>query len=125
VWLAPVHVLGRSRADAEHRARSLMDGMGVGDRADAYPHELSGGEAQRVAIARSLAMDPSLLLLDEPTASLDADRRTDLARTLRQLSAQGRALLVATHDQGFVDDLGARVIALGEPRESGSEVMSR
>ena len=66
------------------------------------PHELSGGEAQRVAIARALAVEPPVLLMDEPTASLDADRRADLAQVLRGLAAGGRTVIVATHDEDFV-----------------------
>lgn len=109
VWLAPVHVLRQEPADAERRARELLDTVGVGHRADAYPHELSGGEAQRVAIARAIAVDPALLLMDEPTASLDAARREDLARTLRRLTAAGRTILVATHDREFADACADRV----------------
>jgi ABC-type polar amino acid transport system ATPase subunit len=116
VWLAPVHVLQQPRADAETRARELLSGLGVGHRADAYPHELSGGEAQRVAIARALAMEPSLLLMDEPTASLDADRRGELADTLRHLVTRGRAIVVATHDAAFADACADRVIRIARGR---------
>jgi len=101
VWLAPVHVLKRPRPEAELRAQELLLSLGVGDRASAMPHELSGGEAQRVAIARALAIDPHVLLMDEPTASLDAARRGDLAATLRQLATQGRTIIIATHDAEF------------------------
>ena len=101
VWLAPVHVLKRPRAEAERCAQALLASLGVGDRASAMPHELSGGEAQRVAIARALAIDPHVLLMDEPTASLDAARRGDLAATLRQLAAEGRTIIIATHDAEF------------------------
>jgi len=101
VWLAPVHVLKQPRAEAEQRAHELLASLGVGDRALAMPHELSGGEAQRVAIARALAIDPHILLMDEPTASLDAARRADLAATLRQLATQGRTIIIATHDAQF------------------------
>jgi ABC-type polar amino acid transport system ATPase subunit len=112
VWLAPVHVLGRPRAEAERRARELLDALGVGNRAEAHPHELSGGEAQRVAIARALAVEPPLLLMDEPTASLDAARRGDLAATLRGLAAEGRTIVVATHDGEFVRACGSRTVTL-------------
>ena len=112
VWLAPVHVLGESRASAEKRARELLLLLGVADRADALPHELSGGEAQRVAIARALAMDPSVLLMDEPTASLDPGRRGELAATLRQLATRGRAVVVATHDVDFAGGCADRVLVL-------------
>ncbi len=101
VWLAPVHVLKRPRVEAELRAQELLTSLGVGDRASAMPHELSGGEAQRVAIARALAIDPHILLMDEPTASLDAARRGDLAATLRQLATEGRTIVIATHDAEF------------------------
>ena len=116
VWLAPVHVQHRARSQAEARARELLALLGVGSLADAMPHELSGGEAQRVAIARALAVDPPLLLMDEPTASLDAGRRGELAATLRQLTTQGRALVVATHDEAFARSCAQRVVRLEEGR---------
>jgi ABC-type polar amino acid transport system ATPase subunit len=90
VTLAPVHALKVTRATAAARARELLDELGVSARANALPRELSGGEAQRVAIARALATDPPLLLLDEPTASLDPARRGELGETLRSLAASGR-----------------------------------
>jgi ABC-type polar amino acid transport system ATPase subunit len=112
VWLAPVHVLNESQGRAEARARQLLDELGVGARADALPHELSGGEAQRVAIARALAVGPPLLLLDEPTASLDPARRGELAATLRGLADADRTLIVATHDEPFVQACEARVLTM-------------
>jgi ABC-type polar amino acid transport system ATPase subunit len=112
VWLSPVHVFGEQRPQAERRARALLDTLGVGHRADAFPHELSGGEAQRVAIARALAVDPAVLLMDEPTASLDPARRGELAATLRQLAARGRAILLATHDMEFASACADRVLVL-------------
>jgi ABC-type polar amino acid transport system ATPase subunit len=116
VWLAPVHVLGQPRADAERRARELLEMLGVGGRADSMPQELSGGEAQRVAIARALAVEPPVLLMDEPTASLDQARRGELAATLRQLAAQGRTVIVATHDTDFARACAHRVVMLDEGR---------
>lgn len=112
VWLAPVHVLRQGRAEAERRARELLDALGVGGRAAALPHELSGGEAQRVAIARALAVEPPVLLMDEPTASLDPARRTDLAATLRALAAEGRTIVIATHDGEFVRACANRTVVL-------------
>lgn len=114
VALAPVHVLGIGRSEAEARARALLSDLGVGARAGALPRALSGGEAQRVAIARALAMDPPLLVLDEPTASLDPARRADLGGVLRRLLAQGRAILCASHDGDFVRDFADRVAVLSE-----------
>jgi ABC-type polar amino acid transport system ATPase subunit len=116
VWLAPVHVQRQPRAEAERRARELLEQLGVGDRADALPRELSGGEAQRVAIARALAVGPPVLLMDEPTASLDPARRGELAATLRQLAAEGRTLVVATHDAEFAGACAQRVLIMEEGR---------
>jgi ABC-type polar amino acid transport system ATPase subunit len=114
VWLAPVHVLKRPRAEAEQRAQELLVSLGVGHRASAMPHELSGGEAQRVAIARALAIEPPVLLMDEPTASLDPARRGDLAATLRQLAGQGRTIVVATHDAEFARACAHRVLHVAD-----------
>jgi ABC-type polar amino acid transport system ATPase subunit len=116
VWLALVHVQRQPQAEAEQKARELLDHLGVGDRADATPCELSGGEAQRVAIARALAVGPPLLLMDEPTASLDPARRGELAATLRQLASEGRTLVVATHDEEFARSCAHRVLIMEEGR---------
>lgn len=101
VTLAPVHVLGVTSADADARGLELLRTLGVEHRATALPRELSGGEAQRVAIARALAVDPPLLMMDEPTASLDPSRRNELGELLARLSAQGRTILLSTHDDDF------------------------
>ena len=114
VTLAPTHVAHVQRADAEVRAMSLLDSLGVAHRRNAYPRELSGGEAQRIAIARSMAMDPPVLMLDEPTASLDPARRYELGETLVKLTKDGRTLLVTTHDDDFARDFATRVIILAE-----------
>jgi ABC-type polar amino acid transport system ATPase subunit len=110
VMLAPVHAHGVKAAAAKARAVSLLRAFGVDHRAGALPRELSGGEAQRVAIARALAVDPPLLLMDEPTASLDADRRVDLARILRTLVAAGQTMVVASHDEEFVRAADRRLL---------------
>ena len=112
VTLAPVQVRRQSKEAAERRAHELLESLGVGHRAGAMPHELSGGEAQRVAIARALAVEPAVLLMDEPTASLDPSRRADLAQLLRRLSAGGRSVVVATHDEEFVRACAPRVITV-------------
>lgn len=116
VCLAPVHAFGRTRDEAETRARALFITLGVAHRADAMPNQLSGGEAQRVAIARALAVDPSVLLLDEPTASLDPERRGELATTLTQLAADGTTILVTTHDVEFARAFAVRVVRLANGR---------
>ena len=114
VTLAPIHVRGVSRETAERRAHELLETLGVAPRASALPSQLSGGEAQRVAIARALATDPDLLLLDEPTASLDPARRAELGDCLRMLRANGRTLLLTTHDHAFVRQFASRVAILAD-----------
>lgn len=114
VTLAPTRVAHVARTDAESRAMTLLDSLGVAHRRNAFPRELSGGEAQRVAIARSMAMDPPVLMLDEPTASLDPARRYELGETLVKLTKDGRTLLVTTHDDDFARDFATRVIILAE-----------
>ena len=112
VTLALRHVLRKPEQEANAIANRLLEALDVSFRASAFPKHLSGGEAQRVAIARALAPDPQLLLMDEPTAALDSARRNTLGATLRQLAAQGRALLVATHDAEFARAHADRVITL-------------
>jgi ABC-type polar amino acid transport system ATPase subunit len=114
VALALRYVFGRGAAEAERQALALLHALGVGARAGALPAQLSGGEAQRVAIARALAPDPPLLLMDEPTAALDPARRGGLGQTLRRLAADGRGLLVATHDAGFARAYADRVVILAQ-----------
>ena len=124
VRLALLHVQHLSAAQATAAAMRLLDDLGVASRAAAWPRELSGGEAQRVAIARALAMNPPVLLLDEPTASLDPARRNELGRLLGNLAAGGRALLITSHDDDFVEAYATRVAVLscgriveeGDPR---------
>ena len=114
VCLAPVHAHGVTPDNAERRARELLAAFGVQHRANALPRELSGGEAQRVAIARALAVDPPVLLMDEPTASLDPVRRGELGELLRSLLAQGRTLVVATHDEEFARESATRIVRMSE-----------
>ena len=128
VTLAPVHVRHIPRKQAIEQAMALLKLLGVTHRKDALPREISGGEAQRAAIARAMAMDPPLLLMDEPTASLDPARRGELGDTLRTLTAGGRTLVITTHDDDFARDFADRVVILaeGEAVEEGSarEVLS-
>jgi ABC-type polar amino acid transport system ATPase subunit len=129
VTLALRHVLRQGVDEAREHAEDLLSTLEVSDRRDAYPRQLSGGEAQRVAIARALAPGPRLLLLDEPTAALDPARRSGLGDLLRRLAAQGRGLLVATHDPHFAGAHADRaaILAGGMVVESGvaREVLQR
>jgi ABC-type polar amino acid transport system ATPase subunit len=114
VCLAPVHAHGLRKEEAIRRGLELLTAFGVDHRAGALPRELSGGEAQRVAIARALAVDPHVLLLDEPTASLDPDRRAELGALLLDLARQGRTLVVATHDEDFARAYATRTLRLSD-----------
>lgn len=116
ITLALVHVQGVARTEAERRAHELLAALGVEHRATALPRELSGGEAQRVAIARALATDPPVLLMDEPTASLDPSRRLELASLVRSLAGRNRTLLIATHDEDFASAAADRVLHMQEWR---------
>jgi ABC-type polar amino acid transport system ATPase subunit len=125
VALAPHHVLGRSRADADARARALLAQVGLAHRADARPAKLSGGEQQRVAIARALALEPEVRLLDEPTAALDPELTQEVLATLRGLAQRGQTMMVVTHEMGFARHVASRVavfdagriVELGPPAE--------
>jgi polar amino acid transport system ATP-binding protein len=121
---APVHVAGRTRPEATARARALIERVGIGHRAAAYPHQLSGGEQQRAAIARAMALDPDVLLLDEPTSALDPARVEELMGLLRGLQREpaggGLTLVVVSHDARVPAALGARVLVLERGRIAGA-----
>ena len=116
VCLAPVHAHGVSPEAARTRGLELLHAFGVDHRAAALPRQLSGGEAQRVAIARALAVDPPLLLMDEPTASLDPERRAELGVLLQGLQRQQRTLVLTTHDEDFARDYATRILRLRDGR---------
>jgi polar amino acid transport system ATP-binding protein len=121
VTLAPRRVHRVPRAEAEARARELLDRVGLGAKADEYPDRLSGGQQQRVAIARSLAYDPRLLLLDEITSALDPELVGEVLHLVRELVEQGRTIVMATHEMAFARAVAHRVVFLdgGRVLESG------
>ncbi len=121
VTLAPRQVLKMAPAQAEKAGRELLEQVQLGARADAYPAQLSGGQQQRVAIARALALRPALLLFDEPTSALDPELVGEVLEVMRNLAAQGRTMLVATHEMSFAREAASRVIFLdaGRVLESG------
>jgi len=112
VTLAPQAVLGRSRAEAEARARELLGRFGLADKTSDYPDRLSGGQQQRVAIVRALAMDPELMLLDEVTSALDPELVAEVLELIRELAAGGMTMVIATHEMAFARDIADRVCFL-------------
>ncbi len=109
---APVSVLKRSPREAEELARVLLDKVGIGDKADEYPSRLSGGQQQRAAIARALAMEPAAMLFDEPTSALDPELEAEVVRVIQALAAEGRTMLIVTHDMKLAFDVANHVIFL-------------
>ncbi|SLN39393.1 ABC transporter ATP-binding protein [Oceanibacterium hippocampi] len=114
VMEAPVHVLKHPRAEAEARAREILEKVGLGDRMDYYPSHLSGGQQQRAAIARALAMEPKVMLFDEPTSALDPELVGEVLRVIRELADEGRTMIVVTHEVGFAREVSSNVIFLHE-----------
>lgn len=112
VMEAPVTVLKQDRAEVEHRARALLDKVGIGDKCDVYPAQLSGGQQQRAAIARALAMEPKALLFDEPTSALDPELEQEVVRVIRDLTAEGRTMIIVTHDMRLAADVSSHVLFL-------------
>ena len=119
--IAPRRVLGRSKAVAEARAREVLDRVGLLEKADQYPARLSGGQQQRVAIARSLCMQPDLMLFDEATSALDPELVGDVLAVMRSLAQEGMTMLVVTHEMGFARRVADRVVFIdgGVVVESG------
>jgi len=114
VTLAPRKALGLPKQAAETRADELLARFGLADKRDEYPDRLSGGQQQRVAIIRALAMQPSLLLLDEVTSALDPELVAEVLAVIRELAEEGMTMLIATHEMGFARDVARRVCFLDE-----------
>ncbi|MFJ9379022.1 amino acid ABC transporter ATP-binding protein [Streptomyces sp. NPDC101455] len=112
ITLAPRRVHGVSRAEAEAHARELLERLGLGDKAGAYPDRLSGGQQQRVAIVRALAVRPRLLLFDEITAALDPELVGEVLAVVRDLKDEGMTMVLATHEMGFARDVADQVCFL-------------
>lgn len=113
---APIHVLGVPRREAIERADALLRKVGIYERRDYYPAHLSGGQQQRAAIARALAMEPEVLLFDEPTSALDPELVGEVLKVMRDLAAEGRTMLVVTHEMGFARDVASEVVFLHQGR---------
>ncbi|MBQ9680489.1 MAG: amino acid ABC transporter ATP-binding protein [Ruminococcus sp.] len=108
--LGPQKLLKKSKAEAEAKARELLERVGLSDRADAYPSQLSGGQKQRIAIVRALCMEPDVMLFDEPTSALDPEMVGEVLDVMKELAREGMTMAVVTHEMGFAREVGSRVV---------------
>ena len=114
--IAPMKLLGKSRAEAEALAMELLEKVGLADRAGSYPSQLSGGQKQRVAIVRALCMQPDVMLFDEPTSALDPEMVGEVLEVMKSLAHDGMTMIVVTHEMGFAREVGSRVIFMADGR---------
>lgn len=119
---APRRVLGQSKAEATEVAEALLAKVGIADKRHAYPAQLSGGQQQRAAIARTLAMQPKVILFDEPTSALDPEMVQEVLNVIRGLAEEGRTMLMVTHEMNFARQVSSEVVFLhqGLVEEQGS-----
>ncbi|MDR1077218.1 MAG: amino acid ABC transporter ATP-binding protein [Propionibacteriaceae bacterium] len=112
--IAQEKVLGRSRQEADRIGRDMLERVGLQDKIEAHPSQLSGGQQQRVAIARSLAMNPDMMLFDEPTSALDPELVGEVLEVMRSLAESGMTMMVVTHEMGFAREVGTRLIFMDD-----------
>ena len=112
--LAPMTLLKKSREDAEAQALALLRRVGLEDKANAYPSQLSGGQKLRIAIVRALCMDPEVMLFDEPTSALDPEMVGEVLDVMKELARDGMTMVVVTHEMGFAREVGSRVLFMEE-----------
>ena len=122
ITLAPVTLKKKSPAEAETQARTLLERIGLSDKANEYPNMLSGGQKQRIAIVRALAMDPEVMLFDEPTSALDPEMVGEVLDLMRDLAKDGMTMAVVTHEMGFAREVADRVVFMADGKilEEGS-----
>jgi ABC-type histidine transport system ATPase subunit len=116
VMEAPIRVLNAPRAEARDKAEALLARVGIADKRNSYPAQLSGGQQQRAAIARALCMEPKILLFDEPTSALDPELVGEVLKVMRDLAAEGRTMIVVSHEMGFVREVSNKVVFLHQGR---------
>ncbi|MEV9641445.1 amino acid ABC transporter ATP-binding protein [Mammaliicoccus sciuri] len=114
IILGPMKARGVPKIEAEQQARELLGKVGLSEKEKAYPASLSGGQKQRVAIARSLAMNPKIMLFDEPTSALDPEMVGEVLQVMKQLAKEGMTMVVVTHEMGFAKEVADRVIYIDE-----------
>ena len=118
ITLAPIWVRKRARVEAEAKAMELLERVGIPEQANKFPGQLSGGQQQRVAIARSLAMEPKIMLFDEPTSALDPEMISEVLDVMKDLARGGMTMMVVTHEMGFAREVADRLVFM----ESGDVV---
>ncbi len=116
ITLAPVSVKGMRKAEALDLARAMLARVGLSEKLDAYPEQLSGGQQQRAAIARSLAMQPKVMLFDEVTSALDPELTGEVLKVIEQLAADGMTMVMVTHEMGFARGIADQVVFMDEGR---------
>ena len=114
ITLAPVKLGLMTKEEADKKAMELLERVGLPEKADSYPSMLSGGQKQRIAIARSLAMNPDVMLFDEPTSALDPEMVGEVLGLMRELAADGMTMVVVTHEMGFAREVATRVMFINE-----------
>ena len=112
--LAPVKLGVMTKAEAEKKAKELLQRVGLPDKENAYPRQLSGGQKQRIAIARALAMNPDVMLFDEPTSALDPEMVGEVLELMKELADEGMTMVVVTHEMGFAKEVASRVVFIDE-----------
>lgn len=120
--LAPIQVMKKSKSEAEEIACQYLKRVGLLDKKDEYPNKLSGGQKQRVAIARSLCMNPEIMLFDEPTSALDPEMVIEVLEVMQELAQEGMTMVVVTHEMGFAREVGDRILFMdkGNIMEEGT-----
>ena len=116
ITMAPVTLKKKTPAEAKAQAMSLLERIGLADKADTYPNMLSGGQKQRIAIVRALAMDPEVMLFDEPTSALDPEMVGEVLDLMRDLAKDGMTMAVVTHEMGFAREVADRVVFMADGR---------
>ncbi len=116
ITLAPVKLGLMTQKEADEKATALLKKVGLSDKAEQYPNQLSGGQKQRIAIARSLAMNPDVILFDEPTSALDPEMVGEVLELMRELAEEGMTMVVVTHEMGFAREVASRVMFMDEGR---------
>ena len=122
IMLAPVTLKIKNKEEAEKEAKELLKKINLKDKANKYPNQLSGGEKQRVAIVRALAMSPKIMLFDEPTSALDPEMVSEVLNLMKELAGSGMTMIIVTHEMGFAKEIGSKIVFMdnGKIVEQGS-----